>query len=94
MRMAKTKEAASIRGLWHELVAKPIIEANRVVALIRADITVGGLVDQFTETEIQAMLSTESDLAIVAGGLGVTAAADKVVATHRNRARIIPGVND
>jgi hypothetical protein len=94
MPIANTKKAQTIRNLWYERVAKKVLEANATVALIRAAIEDNGLAGQFTAPELAAMLATESDIGVAAGGIGVTAAGGKVVESHRNKALVIPGVND
>jgi hypothetical protein len=82
MPLADTKKAQTIRNLWHTKVAKKVLEADAAVALIRAAIEDNSLAGQFTAPEIAAMLATESDLGVTAGGVGVTAAESKYRPHH------------
>ena len=92
--MHDTKKAATIWNLWYLKVAKPISEADDVVALIRAAIVDNNLAGQFTQGEIDALLAVESSLNTLAALPGITAAASKYVPTHRAKAIIVEGVND
>ena len=75
-------------------VTSKILEANQVVAAIRAAITDNSLAGEFTSPELTAMQAVETDLAALAALSGVAQAAGKHVPTCRNRNITIPGVND
>ena len=94
MPIADTKKAQAIRNLWHDRVAAKIIEADAVVAAIRAAITDNSLAEQFTGPELTAMQDVEASLSTLAALPGVTAAASKYQPTHGDHALIIEGVND
>ncbi len=94
MPIADTQKAQTIRNLWHERVAAKILEAEVVVAAIRAAIVDNNLAGKFTAAELTAMQAVETDLAALAALPGVTAALAKAVPSHRARSLIIPGVND
>ena len=89
-----TKKAQTVRNLWYRRVALPVIEANTVVAAIRAAITSSNIGGQFTAGELTAMQNVETALSDLAALPGVTAAAAKYEPTHRNQALTIGGVND
>ena len=91
---ADTKKAQTIRNLWYLGVAKPIEEANAVVAAIRAAITENSLAGEFTAGELNAMLAAETALAALAALPGITAAASKYEPTHRGKTIVVEGVND
>lgn len=94
MPIADNKKAQTIRNLWHKRVAVKILEADAVVAAIRAAITDNSLAAEFTVGELSAMTAVETDLSNLAVSVGVTAAAGKYVPTHRSQSIAIPGVND
>ncbi len=75
MPVANSKKAQTIRNLWFERVAQKIIEANQVVAQIRAAIVSNSLVGEFSQAERDAMQAVETDLAALAALSGVTQAA-------------------
>ena len=94
MPIADNKKAQAIRNLWHMRVAGKVIEADTVVATIRAAITANGLADQFSGPELSAMQDVENALNSLAALSGVTAAASKYQASHGDHSLIIEGVND
>ncbi len=94
MPIADTKKAQAIRNLWHQRVAEPIIEANAVVAAIRAAIVDNSLAGNFTGPELTAMQDVEVSLNTLAALPGITEAASKYQPTHGDHSLIIEGVND
>ena len=89
-----SKKAQTIRNLWYQRVASPILQADAVVAAIRAAIVGNNLAGSFSTAELNAMVAVESALNTLADLAGVTAAASKYVPTHRSEALTITGVND
>ena len=94
MPIADTKKSQAIRNLWHERVAKKLLEVNADVAAIRIGITTHNLTGNFTAGELTAMADVETDVIAIAVLPGVTAAEGKYQSTHGNHAISIPGVND
>jgi len=82
MALANTKKAATIRNLWWQRVAKPIQEANAVVAAIRAAIVDEDLVPEFSSGERDAMQAVETALAALAALGGIAAAEGKHIPGH------------
>ncbi len=82
MAIADAKKAATIRNLWHLRVAQPILDAETIVAAIRAAIVDNNIQSQFTAGELTAMQAVETDLQALAGLAGVTQAAGKYRPNH------------
>ena len=82
MALAGTKKAQTIRNLWYSRVAKPIENANEVVAAIRAAIVGNSLQSEFAGAELTAMQAVETDLQALAALPGVTEAAGKYRPHH------------
>jgi len=82
MTLAETKRAQTVRNLWYVRVAKPIENANAVVAAIRAAIVGNDLQNEFTAGELTAMQAVETDLQALAALPGVTAAESKYRPNH------------
>lgn len=82
MALANSKKAATIRNLWWSRLAKPVLEANQVVAAIRAAIVDNSLEGEFSTAEKDAMLAVEADLFALAGQTGITAAEGKYRPGH------------
>lgn len=82
MPIADTKKAQTIRNLWHTRVTKKILEADAVVAAIRAAIEGNSLAGQFSGPELTAMQAVESALGTLATLPGITVAAGEYVPNH------------
>lgn len=82
MPLADTKKAQTVRNLWYTRVAQPILDADEVVANIRAAILANSLGSEFTTAEKDAMLAVESALGSLAALAGITAAEGKYRPHH------------
>ncbi len=80
--VADSKKRATIRNLWYTRVARPILNADAVVADIRAAIVANGLAGIIPEAERNAMLAVESALQSLAALPGVTQAEGKYILHH------------
>ena len=79
---APNKKAATIRNLWWKRVAEPVLEADNVVAIIRAAILDNNLGSQFSEPERNAMEAVDTALGALSALAGIAAAEDKYNSGH------------
>ena len=91
---ADNVKAQTVRNKWDEHIAKPIIEMERVVGLIRAAILNNSLGSEFSTAQKAAMVAVEVSVGDLVGMVGITQSAAQVVPTHRGQAIVIEGVND